>query len=137
MDESLAIERMVAWIVGLFGGLALVLACLGLYGTMSYVTARRTREIGIRVSLGATPLRVSRMVLGDALALGLAGIAVGAPAALAGSRLVSGLLFGIRAADPATLAEAAALLLAVVVLAAWLPAWRAAASDATQALRCD
>jgi ABC-type antimicrobial peptide transport system permease subunit len=137
MDQSLAIERMVAWIAGLFGGLALVLACLGLYGTMSYVAARRTREIGIRVSLGATPMQVGRMVLGDALALGLAGIAVGVPAALAGSRLVSGLLFGIGAADTATLAGAAVLLLAVVVVAAGIPAWRAATVDAMQALRCE
>ncbi|HMD70489.1 MAG TPA: ABC transporter permease, partial [Bryobacteraceae bacterium] len=135
MDQSLAIERMVAWIAGLFGGLALLLACLGLYGTMSYVAARRTREIGIRVSLGATPVRVSRMVVGEALALGLAGIAIGVPAALAGRRLVSGLLFGIGAADGATLAEAALLLLAVVGMAAWLPAWRAATVKAAQALR--
>jgi predicted permease len=137
MDQSLAIERMVAWIAGLVGGLALLLACLGLYGTMSYVAARRTHEIGIRVSLGATPIDVSRIVLGDALALGLAGIAVGVPAALAGSRVVSGLLFGIGAADTATLAGAAALLLAVVVLAAALPARRAATREAMQALRCE
>jgi predicted permease len=137
MDQSLAIERMVAWIAGLFGGLALLLACLGLYGMMSYVAARRTNEIGIRVSLGATPWQVTRMVLGDALGLGLAGIAVGVPAALAGSRLVSGLLFGIGAADPATLVGAALLLMAVVAVAAWLPAWRAAAVDAMQALRCE
>lgn len=77
------------------------------------------------------------MVLGDALGLGLAGIAVGVPAALAGSRLVSGLLFGIGAADVATLAEAALLLLAVVGAAAWLPGWRAARVDAAQALRCE
>jgi predicted permease len=137
MDQSLAIERMVAWIAGLFGGLALLLACLGLYGTMSYVAARRTHEIGIRVSLGATPMQAIRMVLGDALTLGLAGIAVGVPVALAGSRLVSGLLFGVGAADAATLAEAAVLLLAVVGAAAWLPAWRAATVDAASALRSE
>jgi predicted permease len=137
MDQSLAIERMVAWIAGLFGGLALLLACLGLYGMMSYATARRTNEIGIRVSLGATPAQVTRMVLGDALLLGLAGVVVGVPAALAGSRLVAGLLFGIGAADPATLVGAALLLLAVIVAAAWLPAWRASAVDAMRALRCE
>jgi putative ABC transport system permease protein len=128
---------MVAWIAGLVGGLALLLACLGLYGTMSYVAARRTHEIGIRVSLGATPMQAIRMVLGDALTLGLAGIAVGVPVALAGSRLVSGLLFGVGAADAATLAEAAVLLLAVVGAAAWLPAWRAATVDAASALRSE
>jgi predicted permease len=137
MDESLAIERMVAWIAGLFGALALLLACLGLYATMSYSTARRTAEIGIRVSLGATPGRVTRMVLGDALVLGLAGIAVGIPAALAGSRLVSGLLYGVGAADAATLIGAALLLMAVVAVAAWVPAWRASTADATRALRCE
>ncbi len=137
MDESLAIERMVAWIAGLFGGLALLLACVGLYGMMSYATARRTNEIGIRVSLGATPAQVTRMVLGDALVLGLAGVAVGVPAALAGSRLVAGLLFGIGAADPATLVGAALLLLVVVVAEAWLPAWRASAVDAMRAFRCE
>jgi hypothetical protein len=136
MDQSLAIERMVAWIAGLFGGLALLLACLGLYGMVSYATARRTNEIGIRVSLGATPAQVTRMVLGDALVLGLAGVVVGVPAALAGSRLIAGLLFGIGAADPATVVGAALLLLAVVVAAAWLPAWRASAVDAMRALRC-
>jgi ABC-type antimicrobial peptide transport system permease subunit len=135
--QSLAIERMVAWIAGLFGGLALLLACLGLYGMMSYVAARRTSEIGIRVSLGATPAQVIRMVLGDALTLGLVGVAVGVPAALAGSRLVTGLLFGIRGADPATLAGATLLLLALVVAAAWGPAWRAARVDAMRALRCE
>jgi ABC-type antimicrobial peptide transport system permease subunit len=137
MDQSLAIERMVAWIAGLFGGLALLLACLGLYGMMSYATARRTNEIGIRVSLGATPAQVTRMVLGDALVLGMAGVVLGVPAALAGSRLVAGLLFGIGAADPATLVGAALLLLAVIVAAAWLPAWRASAVDAMRALRCE
>jgi hypothetical protein len=137
MDQSLAIERMVAWIAGLFGALALVLACLGLYGMMSYVAARRTHEIGIRVSLGATPAVVSRMVLGDALGLGFAGVLIGIPAALLGSRLVANLLFGIAATDAPTLAASALLLLAVVGLAAWLPAWRASRVDATRALRCE
>jgi len=136
IDQSLATERMVAWIAGLFGGLALLLACLGLYGMMSYVTARRTSEIGIRMSLGATPARVIRMVLGHALALGIAGLIVGVPAALAESRLVAGLLFGIGARDVWTIAGAALVVIAIVVLAAWLPARRAAALDAVAALRC-
>ncbi len=137
IDQSLASERMVAWIAGLFGGLALLLACLGLYGMMSYVTARRTSEIGIRMSLGATPLQVLRMVLGYALTLGVAGVIWGVPAALAESRLVEGLLFGIGAHDAGTLAGAAVVVLAVVVVAAWLPARRAATMDAMRALRCE
>jgi predicted permease len=137
IDQSLASERMVAWIAGLFGGLALLLACLGLYGMMSYVTARRTSEIGIRMSLGATPMRVIRMVLGYALTLGAAGLMVGIPAALVESRLISGLLFGIGAQDATTIAGAALVVMAVVVLAAWLPARRAATMDAMTALRCE
>ena len=80
---------------------------------------------------------MSRMVLGDALGLGLAGIAVGVPAALAGSRLASGLLFGIGATDAATFGGTAVLLMAVVVMAAWLPSWRAASVDAMRALRSE
>jgi ABC-type antimicrobial peptide transport system permease subunit len=137
IDQWLSTERMVAWIAGLFGALALVLACLGLYGMMSYVTARRTSEIGIRMSLGATPARVIRMVLGYALTLGVAGVVLGVPAALAESRLVTGLLFGVGAQDVATVAGAALIMLAVVVVAAWLPARRAASIDALKALRCE
>jgi ABC-type antimicrobial peptide transport system permease subunit len=137
IDQSLASERMVAWIAGLFGGLALLLACLGLYGMMSYVTARRTSEIGIRMSLGATPVRVIRLVLGYALTLGVAGVIVGVPAALMESRLIAGLLFGIGANDASTIAGAALVVIAVVVLAAWLPAHRAATMDAMTALRSE
>jgi len=137
MDQSLAIERMVAWMAGLFGALALVLACVGLYGVMSYVAARRTSEIGIRVSLGATPFSITRLVLGDALFLAIAGIVLGVPAVLIGSRYIGALLFGIRGSDAATMVGSAVLLLAVATAAAWLPAWRASRMDPMKALRSE
>jgi len=137
IDQSLAIERMVAWMAGLFGALALVLACVGLYGVMSYVAARRTGEIGIRVSLGATPAGITRLVLGDALLLAIAGVALGVPAVFIASRSVAGLLFGIGGTDGLTIAGSAALLLAVTMAAAWLPACRASRIDPMQALRSE
>ncbi len=137
MDQSLAIERMVAWLAGLFGALALVLSCVGLYGVMSYVAARRTSEIGIRISLGATPAKVARLVLRDALLLAVAGVALGVPAVLAGSRSIAGLLFGIQPADAPTIAASALLLLAVTVASAWLPARRASHIDPMRALRSE
>jgi ABC-type antimicrobial peptide transport system permease subunit len=133
--SSLTRERMLALLSTFFGGLALLLAVIGLYGTLSYSIARRRMEIGVRLALGAAPARVLRMVLGEASAMVLAGLAVGVIAALAGARLISSFLFGLGPTDPKTIGLAAALLAFVAFVASALPAWRAANTDSLIPLR--
>jgi ABC-type antimicrobial peptide transport system permease subunit len=128
IDESLGHESF-------FGGLALLLASIGLYGTISYAVSRRTGEIGIRMALGARSRDVLWMVLRESLLLVLIGAIIGIPTALAAGRLVAALLFGVSPTDPATLAIATLLLTVVAVLAAWLPARRASRLDPMSALR--
>jgi ABC-type antimicrobial peptide transport system permease subunit len=106
-----------------------------LYGVMSYTAARRTNEIGIRLALGATRATVVGMVLRESLLLVLAGIAIGVPLALGASRLISGLLFGVSATDPATISMASLLMIVVAAMAALAPARRAAKVDPMVALR--
>jgi ABC-type antimicrobial peptide transport system permease subunit len=115
--------------------LAVFLACIGLYGLMSYAVTRRTHEIGIRMALGAGRSSVLWMVMRESLTLVALGIAIGVPAAMAASRLVSKMLFGISPVDPLSVAGAAALLLAFAALAGYLPARRAAKVDPMVALR--
>jgi predicted permease len=133
--ESLASERLIATLSGFFGVLALLLAATGLYGVLAYLVERRTREIGIRMSLGAGRDHVLWMVLRGALAMAAAGLALGAPLSRWLSTLVEKQLFGIRPGDLATLAGACAILTAVVVAAAAIPAWRASRVDPMIALR--
>jgi predicted permease len=133
--ESLTSERLIATLSGFFGLLALLLAATGLYGVLAYLVERRTREIGIRMSLGAGRDQVLWMVLRGALAMAAAGLAVGAPLSRWLSTLVEKQLFGIRPGDVATLAAACAILAAVVVAAAAIPAWRASRVDPIIALR--
>jgi ABC-type antimicrobial peptide transport system permease subunit len=130
-------ERLIASLSGLFALLAVLLACLGLYGVISYTVARRTSEIGIRLALGATQAGVLRMILKESLMLALAGIVIGAPATIAVTRLISSRLFGVSTADPLTIAAASLLMIAVAALAAFLPAYRAARVDPMIALRCE
>jgi predicted permease len=132
---SFAKERLFASLSGFFGLLALALVSIGLYGVMSYTVARRTHEIGIRMSLGARGADILRMVLGESLLLVLLGSVIGLAAALATTRLIAGMLFGLTPADPLTIAMATLLLLAVAALAGWLPARRAARVDPLTALR--
>ena len=124
---------------GGFGILALILASVGLYGSLAYAVTRRTREIGIRVALGAPSSGLLRMILRQALVLVLIGIAMGIPAALALARLtstqISGLLFGLKPTDPITIAGAAVVLLIVAACAAYLPARRASRVEPMMALR--
>jgi putative ABC transport system permease protein len=141
-DEQIArdslSESMTAILAGFFGSLALLLACIGLYGTMSYAVIRRTGELGLRMALGAQPSEVTGMILRHALLLAGAGAALGIPAALACARWLtslSGLLYGLRPDDPPTIAATAALLIALAALAGYLPARRAARLDPVQALR--
>jgi predicted permease len=135
VDESLARERLLAILSGLFGVLALFLAMIGLYGVMSYNVARRRNEIGIRMALGAEQARVLRMVLGEiALLIGI-GLAVGLGAALATTRFVASFLYGLTPNDPSTLFFAAAILAGVAFAAGYFPARRASRLDPMASLR--
>jgi predicted permease len=136
-DQRISQERMFATLVGALAGLAVLLACIGLYGLMAYNVARRTGEIGVRLALGATPGRVARPVLREALVLAVVGIAIGLPAAAALATIVKHQLYGVAPFDPATLAGAAILLLAVAVFAAWVPARKASHVDPIEALRAE
>jgi putative ABC transport system permease protein len=135
VDDSLFFERMSAALSAAFGVLATVLAALGLYGVMSYTVVRRTREIGIRMALGAERARVLRLVLGEVALLVVVGLAFGLPMSMILGRLVSSQLYGLSPMDPATLVSATAFLLSVALVAAYLPARRATGVDPTTALR--
>jgi predicted permease len=135
VNQSLLRERLVSSLSSLFGLLALLLACIGLYGVISYTVARRTSEIGIRLALGATPAGMLWMVLKESAAMVLTGIAIGVPASFAVSRLISKLFFGVSPVDPLTILCAAVLMMTVASLAAVLPARRASRVDPLVALR--
>jgi predicted permease len=134
---SISNERIVATLSGFFGLFALLLAMIGLYGLMAYAVASRTREIGIRIALGAASSRVARAVLLEALTLVAIGLAVGIPAALAASRIGEALLFGLTPADASTMLVTAGLLTIVATFAAGIPAWRASRIDPVGMLRTD
>ena len=135
MEASLAQPRFRTFLLGVFAALALILAATGIFGVVAYSVSSRTNEIGIRVALGASSGAILRMVLRETLLLASAGLAVGIPSALAASRLVGQLLFGVSANDPATLAAVAITLVAVAALAGYIPARRAVRVDPTVALR--
>jgi putative ABC transport system permease protein len=135
VSRSVADRRFAMLLVGLFASLALVLAAIGVHGVLSYDVARRVREIGIRMALGAERGLVVRLIVGRALALAAIGVAVGGAGAFALTRTLSTLLFGVTPYDPATLATAAGLLTLVALAAAAIPAWRAARVDPAAALR--
>ncbi|HEU5180080.1 MAG TPA: ABC transporter permease [Candidatus Polarisedimenticolia bacterium] len=139
LEEHVAVlllpARLAAWLVGLFGFLALALAALGLYGLISFAVAQRTREIGVRMALGAQPTDVLRLVVRQGTGLILAGMAVGLAVALSLTWMVQGLLHGVKATDPATFTGVAAILAGVALLACYLPARRAARTDPIEALR--
>jgi predicted permease len=135
LDDNLRQERLIAQLSTVFGGLALLLACIGLYGVLSYAVAQRTNEIGIRMALGAERGMVIRMILRETAILILIGLAVGVPASLACARLVESKLFGLKAADPVTLAAALGIMIAVAVASGYLPARRASKVDPLIALR--
>jgi putative ABC transport system permease protein len=134
-NRALLQERVTAWLAGFFGGLALLLSLIGLCGLMLYTVTQRTREIGIRVAIGAARTDVVLLILRETLTLVAAGIAIGAPLALAGSRLVSSLVSGVTPTDPLTLMLVAAVLLAVGAAAGFVPARRASRIDPMDALR--
>jgi predicted permease len=135
IEISLFTQRLLATLSGVFGGLATLLAALGLYGVMAFMVARRTREIGIRMALGADTGSVVWMVMREVLLLAAFGVAAGASAAWAATRFIQAQLFGIQATDPATMMSAAVGIVAVAALSGYLPARRATAIDPMRALR--
>jgi predicted permease len=137
LDASLTQERLVATLSSVFGLLALVLVCIGLYGVMAFDVARRTHEIGIRMALGASARRVVQLVLGETLRLVGIGVVIGLGAALVATRWVKSLIFGLQPHDPLTIGLAVLLLLAVAAVAGYLPARRASRVDPMVALRHD
>jgi predicted permease len=137
VNRSLATERMLAALSGSFGALALLLSLVGLYGVMSFVVTRRTREIGIRLALGATGASAIRLVLRDAVVMIAVGMAIALPCVAAIGKLIQSQLFGVTATDPATIASAAVVLAAGALVAAFIPAWRASNVSPTDALRLE
>ncbi len=134
-DRKLVTERMVAQGAAAFGGLALLVACVGLYGMLAYGVARRTREIGVRIALGASQMGVQWMVVRESLVLLALGFVIGVPAALGLTRYAGSMLFGITPHDPMPVVIAFGILVLVALAASWIPARRAASVDPLTALR--
>ncbi len=134
MDLSVARQRFTMLLLGVFGSVALVLAAIGIYGMLSFTVRRRTREIGIRMALGGAPNDVLRMVIGQGMRLAVAGLTIGTIAAIMATRLMEGLLYGIAPNDPSTFVGIVGLLALVALIASWVPARRAVATDPRVAL---
>ncbi|HEV2861040.1 MAG TPA: ABC transporter permease [Pyrinomonadaceae bacterium] len=134
-DEALGQERLFAWLTGVFGLLALLLASIGLYGVMSYAVAERTHEIGLRMALGASQGHILRKVIGQGTLLTIIGIAIGLAASLALTRFITSYLFGVSAMDPPTFVAIVGLLAVIALVACYLPARRASKIDPMTALR--
>jgi ABC-type antimicrobial peptide transport system permease subunit len=137
VDDSVRQQEVVALLSGFFGGLALLLAMMGLYGVTAYSVTQRQAEIGIRMALGAEQKAVLWLVMGRVALMLAIGTVAGTAAALVLGRLVSSLLFGVKANDPTTLGSAAIALTLATAIAAFLPAWRAARLDPMRALRSE
>ncbi len=137
ISTSFSMDRFELIGLGVFAAVALTLAIVGLYGVMSYVVSRRTREIGLRIALGATPSAILRLVMRDGLRLTAVGIAIGLAGSFAAARVIRSWLYGVGTSDPLTFAAVTLLLAAVAVLACYVPARRAVATDPTTALRAE
>jgi ABC-type antimicrobial peptide transport system permease subunit len=135
VDESLARRRFSMLLLAVFAGVALALAAIGIYGVMAYLVNQGTREIGIRVALGATRRNIVSLVVRQGMTLGLSGVAIGLAGAFLLTRLIRSLLFGVEATDPVTFVGIALLLGLVALLASYIPARRASRVDPLVALR--
>jgi len=135
--EMLTLERTLAMLSSFFGVIALALACVGFYGTMAYAVARRTREIGVRIALGARSRAIEQMILRETAVMVVVGVAAGVPLALAAGRLLRAQLYGLSPYDPATAVTATVAVFVVTMLAGYIPARRASRVDAMVALRCE
>ncbi len=135
VEQALWAPRMAAALFGLFGALSLILAVIGVYGVMAYVVLQRTTEIGVRMALGARTADVLRMVVGQSMQVTAIGVLLGTAVALALTRLVANLLFDVSPHDPTTYLTVTGVLAGTALLAASIPAWRAASIDPATALR--
>jgi len=137
VDRSLFRERLLSMLATVFGGLALTVACVGLYGVLAYTVQRRSREIGVRIAVGAPQRSVAWMIIGETLALVVTGIVLGTLCATLASRLISSQFFHVTPGDPVATLAAVAVLIGVTLLAAYLPARRATRIDPVAVLRCE
>jgi putative ABC transport system permease protein len=137
LSTSIAPARWSTALLGVFAGVALVIAVLGVFGVLSYIVTQRTRELGIRIALGAAPAQVQRLVVARALWLVLFGIGLGVLGAMTLTRFMGSLLYGVTATDPVTFASVAAILAGAAILASYLPARRATRVDPMLALRAE
>jgi len=135
IDDSLAQERLFASLVSLFSAITLILACVGLYGSVAYAVTRRTRELGLRMALGADRLAVMRMLLGQVAVTIVVGLALGLPSTWALTRIVESQLYGVKPHDPISLLVASSAVAGIAILAAFFPAQRAMRIDPGRALR--
>ena len=137
VDDKLAPQRFSALLLGVFAGVALLLAAVGIYSVLSYIVRGRSREIGIRRALGARTSDVLRLVIVEGMSPVLIGVAAGTIAALAAAKLMRTLVFGVSASDPLTLAAVAAVLALVALMASLVPAYRALRLDPVKVLRAE
>ena len=135
MSESVRSRRFQTMLAGVFSGVALALACVGIYGVISYSVARRTNEMGLRIALGAQPAQISAMVVRQGIRPVAGGLMAGVAAVLAGGRWFGSILFGIQAGNLMAISTVVALVLLVTAMACWAPAWRASRIDPMAALR--
>jgi ABC-type antimicrobial peptide transport system permease subunit len=134
-SDSVLAQRFSMTMLGVFAGMALVLASVGIYGVLSYIVGQRTREIGIRIALGARRSHVLRWVMAEGAQMAVVGVVIGVIAAFGLTRLMAGLLYGVSAVDPMTFAAVAGVLLVVALVACYIPAWRAMRVDPIVVLR--
>jgi ABC-type antimicrobial peptide transport system permease subunit len=135
LDRSTSPQQVAVTLVGILGGLALLLSAIGLYGVMSYAVSQSTRELGLRMALGADTSNLLRLVMSRGLALTAGGVVLGAAAALGLTRLLGSLLYEVSPRDPLAFASALVVMMIAALAACFLPAWRAARTDPARALR--